>query len=83
MSIPTLSDLACLNTWPSGSMGEAQDKVLLQQLLTLCEQHGFGRVPQLAAEIEEIWRDPAQREMYQRCKEKHLAFMEECRKAGA
>lgn len=79
--IPSLRDLDCLITWPRGSVGEAQDMALLSRLLSLCEQHGFGRVPQLAAEIGEIWRDPAKREAFEQRKQKHLAFMDECRRA--
>ncbi len=77
---PTLNDLDCLVTWPRGTVGEHNDRFLIEQLLSLCQLHGFGRVPQLAAQIEEIWRDPARCEVYERSKVRHLQMMDEARK---
>jgi len=79
---PTLSDLECLITWPPGSVGELRDTELLRQLLSMCRQHGFGRVPQLAAQIEAIWRDPDIVVEYQAGKERHMRFMRECQEAS-
>lgn len=79
MNNPTLHDLNCLITWPPGSVGEAEDTLMLQQLLALCRKHGFGRVPQLAASIEEIWRDPTKVEDYEKSKAAHLRMMAEAR----
>ncbi len=63
-------------------MGESEERLLVERLLSLCQQHGFGRVPQLAAQIEEIWRDPARREVYERSKVRHQRMMEEARKVS-
>lgn len=56
MKTPSRDDLRCLNHWPEGTNGYAQEEALLGDLLRLCELHGFGRVAQLTESIEEIWR---------------------------
>lgn len=57
--IPTFKQLRVLNSWPAGTRGEQEDDRLIAALLALCTEHGFGRVPQLAKQIEDIWRQPA------------------------
>ena len=52
---PTFDDLKCLNSWPEGSVGEYNEELLIKSLLVLMENHGFGRVHQLAGDIREIW----------------------------
>jgi len=81
MNTPTLDDLKCLVTWPPGSRGEQEETVLVGQLLSLCQQHGFGRVAQLTERIEAIWRDPAVRCSEESSKRKHLAFLDKCQLA--
>lgn len=75
MIIPKLNDLKCLSTWPEGSVGEKQQMELISDLLELCKEHGFGNVPQVAAWIEDIWRNPEELQKYQKGKQKHLDFM--------
>jgi len=48
----------CLNAWPEGTVGYGRDQKLIKQLNDLCKEHGYGRIPQLAAAIEDIWRTP-------------------------
>lgn len=78
---PSLDDLRCLIGWPDGTVGYAEERALLSVLLSLCEQYGYGRVPQMAAWIEEIWRDPSKMAEFERRKQEHLAFMAKCRAA--
>ena len=77
---PTLKDIDCLVCWPPGTEGEASERKCLTTLLELCEKYGFGRVPQLAAQIETIWRNPDSRVKFQEMKDNHLKFLEDARK---
>lgn len=74
--LPTLKDLECLNHWPPGSVGEASESVLLRDLLDMCNTHGFGRISQVASQIEDIWRNPEGAEKYQMVKDEHLEMLE-------
>lgn len=76
MEQPTLKQLECLISWPAGSVGEQQEMVAIAVLLSLCRKHGFGRVPQLACAIEDIWRNPDRIKHYAEVKSQHLDFME-------
>lgn len=56
---PTEEALSYLNSWPEGTLGHSQDKQLIATLIALCSEFGYGRVGQLANDIEELWRDPS------------------------
>lgn len=79
MSIDSVSprQAECLITWPQGTKGYAEEKILVLTLITLCEKYGYGRVPQLAKQIEELWRDPNSKEKFERSKEAHFRMMRE------
>ena len=79
MKSPTLKELECLIRWPDLTVGAQEERTLVHQLLILCRKYGFGRIPQLASSIEQIWRDPEKIKEFQNQKEKHLQFMSECR----
>jgi hypothetical protein len=70
------ADLHCLILWPEGSRGWAKEERLITLLNLLCKEYGYGRVPQLAAAIEDIWRNPERTEHYRRQQADHLEFME-------
>jgi hypothetical protein len=75
MKTPTLEDLECLVMWPEGSRGYVQELAALDVLLGLCNRHGFGRLPQLAKQIEDIWQHPEKIEEYKAIQEKHMKLM--------
>jgi len=79
MNAPTIKDLECLICWPPGSRGEEEERLLIGVLLALCEEHGFGRVPQLAAQIEDIWRNPSKVKSFESAKHEHLKMIKEAR----
>ena len=54
----TDEQLACLNSWPEGTVGHIQEQQLISVVHQLCKQHGYGRMAQLVQGIEEIWRNP-------------------------
>lgn len=50
--------LACLNSWPEGTVGYYNEVQLIALVNDLCKKHGYGRMAQLVQGIEEIWRNP-------------------------
>lgn len=72
------SDLACLVMWPDGTVGYDQEARIVKILNGLCREFGYGRIPQLAREIEDIWRNPERIDHYHAVREEHLKFMREC-----
>jgi hypothetical protein len=83
MSTPTPNDCEVLVLYPPGTAGEGKDRRMIRTLLELCETHGFGRVPQVTAAIEDIWRNPERLEHYKKLKEKHLELLARARKEAA
>lgn len=72
LDAPSLDELECLICWPKNTVGEREERALTKALLELCRQHGFGRVPQLAAQIEDIWRNPDKVMQYEKDKQDHI-----------
>lgn len=77
MKVPTEKDLECLILWPDGTIGALKEKILLNCLLSMCKVFGFGRVPQLAKEIEDIWRNSENIELYEERRVAHLELLED------
>ena len=77
---PTKEELASLNSWPEGTVGHIQEQKLLDALLLFCGHFGFGRVPQLCAQIEDIWRNPEKVELYAQMRQKRLDLLESDKK---
>lgn len=75
-------EVACLNGWPDGTAGHQMDEHLIQQMLLLCDQYGYGRIGQLAAAIEEIWRDPTARKKWEAMRTERMALLREAREAS-
>lgn len=50
-----LKDVECLISWPKRSKGYCSEKAALATLISLCEEHGFGRVQQLVINMAQIW----------------------------
>ena len=74
-------DLALLNTGLPGTVGHQNDASLIHELNELCKKHGYDRVPQLTAWIEEIWRDqPGTWEKFEELQKVFMRQAEETRK---
>lgn len=76
MQTPTEDDLRCLNGWPDGSIGHAKETDAICCLLGLCKLLGFGRIPQLANAIEDIWRNPEKVKQYAEQRKAQLKILE-------
>ena len=74
------SELDCLIMWPEGTVGFQGEQQVVRLLNLLCKEHGYGRIPQLAAQIEALWRDPAKVEDFKKARQAHFDLMEEARK---
>lgn len=68
-------ELECLVMWPKGSNGERNERLLLHTLLRLAEEHGYGRLAQLTTQMEDLWRHPKNRTMYEKGKKDHLDML--------
>ena len=67
--------------WPEGTRGFHEERQVLRMLNRLCKQMGYGRLPQMTAAIEEVWRggDPAVAK-YARMRQEHLDSVEAVQK---
>ena len=72
-------ELDCLIIWPEHTVGFNSERSLVRLLNRLCQQHGYGRIPQLTEQIEALWRDPAKQAEFQAQRDAHLTQMEELR----
>jgi hypothetical protein len=72
---PTIDELMCLNIWTEGTFGYENERQVIQQLLNLCNEFGFGRVPQIAQAIEDIWRHPDKIKEYQKARDERMTFL--------
>lgn len=84
MSRVTDEELECLAWFEPYTLMRHEDMTLLRALRDLCETYGYGRVPQMAAWIETIWRDrdsiadfEAHKAELQRLMAEHRALTEE------
>jgi len=77
---PTDEALKSLIMWPEGTVGYHNELNLLKQMRDMCDKHGYGRVPQLANAVEDLWRNPENIEKYQKEQKAHNDQMEEYRK---
>jgi hypothetical protein len=70
-------EVECLIVWPKGSAGERNERMLLHTLITFANEHGYGRLSQMATELEDIWSHPKKVEEYTKMKKAHLIALEE------
>jgi hypothetical protein len=75
-----VSDLLVLNCWRDGTVGWHKENQLISLLNELCKEFGYGRVPQLANAIEDIWRHPEKREIYLQQRKQRLEDLAEADK---
>ena len=68
-------EIECLIVWPEGSVGERNERLLLHTLITFANEHGYGRLSQLTSQLEELWRHPEKRSIYEEVKAAHLDMM--------
>ena len=80
MKRPEDESIKSLIRWPDGTKGYYSELNLLRDLRRLCDEHGYGRVPQLAEQVEDLWRNPDKIDEYLKEQKKHNEFMSHCRK---
>lgn len=77
---PTDDALKSLITWNEGTKGFYLELQLLKALRNFCDEYGYGRVPQLAESIKDIWNHPERVEHYLKVQKEHRDLMESYRK---
>ncbi len=77
--IKDVNILDCLICWPKDSVGWYQEKQILSLLNDLCKKQGYGRIPQLANQIREIWENPEIVQKFLDQQAKRAKFMESCK----
>lgn len=73
------SELECLNSFPKGARGYLEEKKLIELLNALCGHYGYGRVPQIAEQIKNIWYNPDMVVEYETQRQKQLEYLAECK----
>lgn len=69
-------DLMVLNGWPEYALGFQEENQLIELLNELCKKHGYGRIAQLAEQIEDIWRNPEKLKEYAQARQKRIQELE-------
>lgn len=73
---PTDEDLALLSWWPSHTVGFHKDLELTKAIRALCDKHGYGRIPQLAEQIKQLWEGGEEaRQTFRAQRERMLPLM--------
>jgi hypothetical protein len=75
MDGPTPEELRTLVMWPEGCRGYFDEVTLVTVLNELMKTHGFGRVPQLASQIRELWDNPEKAKEFEKMRQEHLELM--------
>jgi hypothetical protein len=77
---PTIEQIKSLIRWPEGTVGYQNELDMLIKMRALCEEYGYGRVPQIANAIEDIWRNPENVEKYLKEQKAHNDLMADYKK---
>lgn len=80
MDILSEDILNCLVMWPKDTVGFQEEQQVVQLLNQLCIKHGYGRIPQLARQIEDLWRHPEKATLFEKQRKEHLDRLEEIRR---
>jgi hypothetical protein len=78
MNRPTDKDLQKMVRWPIGTVGFENELAAYRMLRQLCDDLGYGAVPQMAQQIEAIWRDPEHLKVILAENKKHFEQMVDC-----
>tara|TARA_R110000824_G_scaffold68263_5_gene176727 strand:+ start:441 stop:701 length:261 start_codon:yes stop_codon:yes gene_type:complete len=73
-------ELDCLVMWPEGTLGFQREQEVLRLLNKLCKEIGYGRIPQLALQMEALWRDSGKHGEFQDARDTHLDLISQTRR---
>ena len=76
MKRPTEESLKSLIMWPEGTVGYYSELSLVRKIKELCDEHGYGRVPQIAEQVNDIWNNPESVEKYLKQQAKRAELMD-------
>lgn len=72
----TSKELQALNGWPAGTVGYLHDHEIIQTMNILCQQWGYGRIGQIAAALEDLWRHPEKIAEYEQFRDERMKLLE-------
>ena len=75
---PTEDDVRCLVMWPENTVGYNREYEVILKLLSMCREHGFGRIPQIASQIEALWRNPEKKIEFLERQKEQVEFLKKC-----
>jgi hypothetical protein len=78
MNPVTIKTARCLILWPDHTHGYHQEEAALRILIGLADLIGYGRLPQLAAQLEKLWRDPSLAPAFEQQRQSFLDFQRTC-----
>ena len=61
--------------WPDDTLGFEREQVLVRTLNRLSQQHGYGRVAQVAHQLEELQSNPDSQEAFETVRQDHLELI--------
>lgn len=68
--------LQFLNMWPEDMPLYNVEQCNLRLLNSLCRTYGYGRIPQLAAMLEDLWRHPGDLEDFKKARQNQLDVLQ-------
>lgn len=68
----TDAELNALVMWPDKTVGHRQELLALKKLVDLADEIGYGRLQQLATQLEDLWRHPELIETYNKDRNAYL-----------
>ena len=77
MNRPTDKDLEKMVRWPTGTVGFENELAVYRMLRQLCDDLGYGAIPQMAKQLEDVWRDPEHLKAILAENKKHFESMSE------
>lgn len=73
----TNEQINCLNAWPEGTLGHAQEQIAIRTLNHFCREYGYGRIKQIVNGIHDIWRDPEMQEKFESHRSRRMALLKD------
>lgn len=75
MNPVTIETARCLIMFPDNTHGYHQEAAAIRILIGLADLIGYGHLPQLAAQIEELWRDPSKAATFEQQRQAFLQWL--------
>ena len=71
----TDEELNALVMWPDKTVGHRHELLVLKKLADIGNEIGYGRLSQLAEQLEDLWRHPEHIETYNKSRNEYIRQM--------